>query len=274
VPGWLVGADPLHGTFKVVQPFGDGAGTSTAGAAARQGNAAAQRPGSSSRGGRAVYSPARERSSSISRRPASAGPCCGGSSSSSGGVAVVAPAAMQVVGCRWGAGGAASVLSAPGGSGSCISSQWLCTGVDAEEQSYQQPHVRQQHQQQQRPRSAAPAVWQRPGSALGHAASSNSNSCLNNIQPSWSAQQRASCSRPGSAAASAAGTSPVACMQARAGGSSGFVTSGCSTGSSSRPLQRPSSCPPHSMSSSVGLAEKRRLAESMRQDLTAVRLLQ
>jgi hypothetical protein len=39
-------------------------------------------------------------------------------------------------------------------------------------------------------------------------------------------------------------------------------------------VERPSSCPPRSLSSSVGLAEKRRLAESMRQDLTAVRLLQ
>jgi hypothetical protein len=262
VPGWIVGADPLHGTFKVVQPFGDGTSNSTA-AAARQGIAATQRPGSSGRGGRC--SPARKRPSSAPRRPASAGPCCGSSSSSrTGGVAVVSPAAMKVVGCRWGAGGAASVLGSPGGSGSCISSQWLCTGVEAEELGCQQA---QAWQQQQRPRSAAAAARQRPASASGHVASS-SNSCLN-TQPDWSANQRAS--RPGSAAA--AGTSPVPRMPARAGGNAGSL--GVPHGSNiSRSLERPSSCPPHSVSSSVGLAEKRRLAESMRQDLTAVRLLQ
>jgi hypothetical protein len=64
-------------------------------------------------------------------------------------------------------------------------------------------------------------------------------------------------------------------VQARAGGSSECVTRECSSkGDCSRPLQQPCSCPPHSVSSSVSLAEKRRLAESMRQDLTAVRLLQ
>jgi hypothetical protein len=284
VPGWMVGADPLRGTVKVVQPFGDGAsiltaagaGTAAVAAAAGQGSASACRPGNS-RGGRCspvCERPANANTSCMRRRPASAGPCCGGgssSSSSAAAVALVAPAAMKVVGCRWGPGGAASVLSTPGGSGGCISSQWLCTGMDDGDDFCHRGSYGQEHEWQQkaRPRSAAAALTrQRPASALGHAASasrsSSKGSCLR-AQP-----QEQQISRPATAAAGCA-ASPVAGAARTVTCEGTGLHSSCSVIGL---VERPSSCPPRSLGGAVGLAEQRRLAESMRQDLTAVRLLQ
>lgn len=256
----------MHGTFRVVQPFGATGSSLPAASAATAActaaaHAAAREPApqyiSSCSQGRSRAAVPVSPAQPYPRRPASAGPCCGGSSSRNGLCCAGDPAAASTGAPVWNAKGAGSVLGRRSSSSTCcIASQWLSGGTDdlALLQQWQQQHHRQ------RPRSASAVRPQRPVSAQSAGQYSGGTAVGNAVFSS-------------AIPVDSAGVGHAAAVAAVAVTSYARTSAGQSSVLEAAPAVRPLSCPPGATACSVGLAERRRLVESMLQDLTDVRLL-